>query len=168
MCEIRRDVLMGQVNDVLSTIKKLDPTFKIELLYGYCSSFYGSVLWDLQLPDISCICSAWRFANRQICRPIYELCIRVVNFHFSCLGSQNSVISKVCQFALVVGRASSPHGRYMMFLSHRYGCAWQCSIIESARQVTIERAQFFLVIGFRVLPMLKNCESVHWTVQHFV
>ena len=38
--EKRRDVL-GQVNDVLSIFRKLDPTVKIELLYRYCSSFYG-------------------------------------------------------------------------------------------------------------------------------
>jgi hypothetical protein len=50
----------------------------------------------------------------------------------------------VCQSALVEGRSSSPHGRNMMFLSHRYGCcAWQCFINESARQVAIEHAHNF-------------------------
>ena len=63
---------MGQVNDVLSTFRKLDPTVKIELLYRYCSSFYGSVLWDLKPSDISRICSAWRFATRQIWRLAYN------------------------------------------------------------------------------------------------
>jgi hypothetical protein len=28
------DVLIGQVNDVLFTFRKLDPTVKIEVLYG--------------------------------------------------------------------------------------------------------------------------------------
>ena len=157
--EKRRDVL-GQVIDVLSIFRKLDPTVKIELLYRYCSSFYGSVLWYLQPSDISLICSAWRFAIRQIWRlayntysdivsaltssvPLYgELCFTVVDFHFS-LGSQNSVISKVCQFALFEGRASSPHGRNMMFLSNRYSCAWQYYLNESARQAVIEHAHNF-------------------------
>ena len=46
---------------------------------------------------------------------------RVVNFHVSCMGSQNSDTSKECQFASVEGRASSPHGINIIFLSHRYG-----------------------------------------------
>ena len=62
----RRDQLIGQVNDVPSTFRKLDPIVKTALLYRYCSSMYGSVLWDLQMSDISRICSAWRFAIRQI------------------------------------------------------------------------------------------------------
>jgi hypothetical protein len=41
----RRDALIEQVNDVLSTFRKLDPTVEIELLYRYCSlfmvQFYG-------------------------------------------------------------------------------------------------------------------------------
>jgi hypothetical protein len=71
-----------------------------------------------------------------------ELCIREVSFHFS-LGSQNSVISKVCQFGLIECQALSPHGSNMMFLSHRYGCAWQRFLNESARQVVIEHAHKF-------------------------
>jgi hypothetical protein len=45
-------VLIRQVNDVLSTFRKLDPAVKIERLYRYCCSFYSSVLRDLQLPEI--------------------------------------------------------------------------------------------------------------------
>ena len=53
----RRDQLIGEINNVLCTFGKLDPLVKTDLLYKYCSSLYGSVLWGLQLPDISHICS---------------------------------------------------------------------------------------------------------------
>ena len=42
----RRNRLIGQINDVLCFFSKLDSYTKTKLLYAYCSSFYGSVLWD--------------------------------------------------------------------------------------------------------------------------
>jgi hypothetical protein len=58
----RRDQMIGQINDVLSTFGKLDCIIKVDLLYKYCNSLYGSVLWNLSNPGILRICSAWRTA----------------------------------------------------------------------------------------------------------
>jgi hypothetical protein len=49
---LRHKQLIGQINDVLCTFGMLDPVIKTELSYTYCSSLYGSVLWNLQHPDI--------------------------------------------------------------------------------------------------------------------
>jgi hypothetical protein len=43
----RRGKLIGQINDVLSFFGTLDSVTKSELLYRFCGSIYGSVLWDL-------------------------------------------------------------------------------------------------------------------------
>jgi hypothetical protein len=58
--------LIGQINDVLSFFGTLDSVTKSELLYRFCGSICGSVLWDLSNPAINRICSAWRFALKQI------------------------------------------------------------------------------------------------------
>jgi hypothetical protein len=52
---MRRDQLIGQLNEVLCTFGKLGYTVKIDLKYKYCSSFYGSVLWNLDLAEIECL-----------------------------------------------------------------------------------------------------------------
>ena len=64
----RRNKAIGQINDILCYFGKLDSIAKTKLLYAYCSSFYGSVLWDLQRTEIQRICSAWRIALRRIWR----------------------------------------------------------------------------------------------------
>lgn len=153
----RRIQLIGQINDVLCVFRKLDSVVKTDLLYKYCSSFYGSVLWNLQLPDINFICTAWRSALRKIWRIPYnthsntvsalggkiplldELCRRVLNFHFVCLKSNNRIVSTMCRHSTVDDFSSSPHGRNLLFVCHRYGIDFhllqsvddRCSVIRS-------------------------------------
>jgi len=43
----KRNVLCGVINNVLRFFGKRDPVTKLSLLKAYCSSIYGSVLWDL-------------------------------------------------------------------------------------------------------------------------
>jgi len=39
---------------------------KTKLLKAYCTSFYGSELWDLENENISALCTAWRQALRRV------------------------------------------------------------------------------------------------------
>ena len=48
----KRNILCGQINNVLCYFGKRDPITKLSLLKAYCSSFYGSVLWDLSHPSM--------------------------------------------------------------------------------------------------------------------
>jgi len=45
----RRNMLCGQINDVLCYFSKCQPVVKQKRLYAYCHSLYGSVLWPLDL-----------------------------------------------------------------------------------------------------------------------
>ena len=134
----RRNLLIGQINDLLCFFGMLDPVVKTELLYTYCSSLYGSVLWDLQLPEIQLVCSVWRTALRRLWNarrnthndiinalsgkwPLFEeLCRRIINFHFSCVKSSNMIISSLCRYLTSDDCALSPHGRNIRFLCEKY------------------------------------------------
>lgn len=88
------------MNNILCFIFMLDPTVVTDLLYTYCGIFYGSVLWNLKLPEIQFNCLTWQTAlqrlwntlhnthNDTICAlcgnlPLFdELCCRVINFDF--------------------------------------------------------------------------------------
>ena len=128
----RRSHLIGQINNILCTFGKLSIAVKTDLLYKFCSSFYGSVLWDLQRPDVQRICSVWRDAMKRIWRlprnthsilinsltcnlPTFdELCRRFATFHFKCLSSCNRTVNFICRHALCNLRAQSPHGRNLL------------------------------------------------------
>ena len=62
----RRATLIGQVNNMLGYFGKLESRVKMELLYTYCSSIYGSVLWCLLNNDIEKVCISWRIAIKKI------------------------------------------------------------------------------------------------------
>ena len=50
----RRNILCGQINNVLCYFGKCQSAVKQKLPFAYCYSLYGSVLWDLNNP---CICT---------------------------------------------------------------------------------------------------------------
>jgi len=51
-----------QINDLLGYFGKLDAIVNLQLLYSYCSSWYGSELWDLSYSAIDVLCVSWRRA----------------------------------------------------------------------------------------------------------
>jgi hypothetical protein len=115
---MRRDQLTGQLNEFLCAFGKLGFAVKIVLIYKYCSSFYGSVLWNLDHTEIERLCTTWRTALRRVfCLPYNshgnlffalcskipvfdELCKRVLNFNFTCLKSTNSAVRFICHHSV--------------------------------------------------------------------
>ena len=51
---------MKQINYVLCYFGKLDSIIKLQLMYYYCSSMYGSELWDFTCDRIAYLCVSWR------------------------------------------------------------------------------------------------------------
>ena len=143
----RRNRSIGQINDVLCFFSKLDSFVKTKLLYAYCSSFYGSVLWDLQRIEIQRICSAWRIALRRVWRvprnthcnivaalsnrlPLFdEFCNRTINFHYCCLKSKNTIIRNLTKYTLCDEGAQSPHGRIIHYLCSEFN--WRFSMFSN-------------------------------------
>jgi len=63
---LRRQSLIGQFNTVLCRFGRLDPTVKNRIFQAYCSSHYGSELWNLDCDKITEYCSTWRKGLRRI------------------------------------------------------------------------------------------------------
>jgi len=61
-----RNIMCGQINNVLCYFSKCQPVVKQKLLYAYCYSLYGSVLWDLNNKHIEAICTTWRKGLRRV------------------------------------------------------------------------------------------------------
>ena len=149
--EFRRKQFIGQLNTVLSTFRQQERSVQIKLLHTFCFSFYGSVLWDLETPQIKHIRSAWHAAIKRVwvlpynCHsyiasalgdslPLHdELSRRVLKFHFTCLDSYNPVVKFVCKHALYGGRAQSPHGRNIINLCTRY--SWSIERCHDSEQM---------------------------------
>lgn len=116
--EHRRIQMVKQVNDVLCYFGKLDAIVKLQLLYSYCSSLFGSVLWDMSCNGLSSLFVSWRRALKRIWRLpsnthsdlLYGLCgkrpihiditHRTLNFIFKCINSDNSLVRSVTRYML--------------------------------------------------------------------
>jgi len=55
--EQRKHSLCGQINDVLCYYGKRQSIVKLQLMKIHCTSFYGSVLWDLDHRAINAFCA---------------------------------------------------------------------------------------------------------------
>jgi len=115
--EHRRVQTVKQISDLLSYFGKLDAIVKLQLLYSYCSSLYGSELWDLSCSAIEVLCVSWRRALKNVwklplnthgnliyalscVRPIkVQLKCRVLNFVLNCLNSDVGLVRSLCYTA---------------------------------------------------------------------
>jgi len=98
---------------------KRDPVTKLSLLKAHCSSFYGSVVWDLLHSSIDAFCAVWRKGLRRIWNlphnthcallpllreslPLMDdLACRCAKFICSCLYSESDVVKFVARYILV-------------------------------------------------------------------
>ena len=52
---VKRGKFIGKVNSLLQELHFADPTVIVKLLKAYCTSFYGSSLWDIYSPDVDTV-----------------------------------------------------------------------------------------------------------------
>ena len=52
--------LIGQMNKIICTFRKVNCFTMTKLVKSYCISFYGAEIWDLSHSDIESLCIAWR------------------------------------------------------------------------------------------------------------
>jgi hypothetical protein len=123
-----RNALVGQINNVLCYFCKVNSTVKNTLLYAYCYSLYGSVLWNLEHSCIDSVCSAWKSGQRRVwglplnahssllplissAIPIQdELAKRFVSFAHRCLSSEWELVKFVASHAIRFNQMNSHLG----------------------------------------------------------
>jgi hypothetical protein len=150
------------MHNVPCTFGKLVSEVKVDLFYRYCSSCYGSVLWNLNHPDIMRIVMLdvmplrriWNlpystYSNLVIalrCRlPLTdELCRRVIIFQAKCMNSAYEVIKHVCLHTIYEFRSSSERGRNLSHVSAgsaRQCCKGHVSFLRESLFSTLRRNQ---------------------------
>ena len=58
--------MCGQIDNVLCFVGKVDAVIKTQLLNIFCSSLYGSAVWNLNHDCIAEICVAWSKGDRRV------------------------------------------------------------------------------------------------------
>jgi len=146
----RRNILCGLINNVLCYFGRCCSVVKQRLLFTYCYSLYGSVLWDLENPHVESMCTAWPKGLRRAwglpadthCAllPILsnslpvidELAKRSVRFIQNCLDSDSLIVRTMSSYGVCVGRMLSPIGRNAFFSCSRFN-----TIINDLSKLTV-------------------------------
>ena len=63
---VKRGKFIGKVNSLLQEFHYTDPAVVIKLLKVYCTSFYGSSLWDIYSADVDRLYKSWNVSVRNI------------------------------------------------------------------------------------------------------
>jgi len=116
----------------------LDVETKNGMLKVFCSSHYGSELWNLTNNNLEVYCIAWRKSLRRLWSlpyhssqlstaltsltiPLFDEIYRhVTNFIYSCLHYDSLFIRSVVFYGIHVSRTNSPIGRNATFYFLRY------------------------------------------------
>ena len=69
---LKRGKFIGKVNSILQELHFADPTILVKLLQVYCTSFYGSCLWDLYSAEIDRLYRSWNVSVRNIFQVPYN------------------------------------------------------------------------------------------------
>jgi len=131
--------LVKQINEMLCYFRNLGVSTKLNLLYSYCSSLYGTELWDLSNSDFECICIAWRKALKRVyslpwrthSNILYSLCNkwriedeiyrRTLLFGLRCINSESLLVRFVSRYSINYGLMHSILGRNILVGCQRYG-----------------------------------------------
>ena len=133
-----RNSFIGQANRFFCNFPMLDVENKNSLFKVYCSSHYGSELWNLTDNNIEDYCIAWMKSLRRLWSlpynssklstvltpftvPLFdEICCHIKNFIYSCFHSDSHFICSVVLHGIHVSRTYSPIGRNAAFCSLHY------------------------------------------------
>ncbi len=134
----RRNLFVGQANNLLCFFNKQDILVKLKLFQSYCSSMYGCELWSLNNGIIADFCTAWRKALRRVLGLPYnshsyllpilscslplsdEIIKRSTRFIISCLFSTSHLVQSVSWHCILYGKYSSLLGRNAFLCCVRY------------------------------------------------
>ena len=151
---------IGQSNNTSCYFSKLNVFTRFKLFQSYCTSFYGSELWDLYNDKVATLCTDWRKAMRVIwrlprqthsyllhlisgCLPIYdELCRRFINFARICVNHSSSLVRFVSSYCLFHGNFSSFLKRNLNLCCHRYQCSAHVLLHGFLRPLFFTHAHF--------------------------
>ena len=124
----RRSNLNSRIINIVCNFRKVDCITEFRLVKAYCTSFYGSELWDLSNSCIENICTAWRRGIRHVWRVLNTthssllpgLCgtlllrdlffKRMLNVVYQCLNSQSSIVNFITRHSILFGRMNSTIG----------------------------------------------------------
>ena len=152
-CKAKTGQFIGSVNKLIANFKHVELATRIKLFKSFCSSFYGSQMWNLNCNSLCQLHTAWNKAVRALLRLPYrthrwllgpllggahireEHYIRTAGFLLSAVSSGNATVQAVVSAASRDAR--SDMGSNIAFLRDRFGNDVMVLDLNAARSAII-------------------------------
>jgi hypothetical protein len=154
----RRNIFVGQVNNVICSFDRLSWSVKLSLFKTYCTSLFGCELWRLDDYDgIELFAVAWRRSLRRILRlppsthnfllplltdtlPLYdEMCKRNARFVIACLFSSSTLVRSIARHSTFGHNNFSVLGRNLLVCCERYSWSYESFVLGN---VSLQHCNF--------------------------
>ena len=110
---VKRGKFIGKVNSLLQEFYYADPAVVIKLLKVYCTSFYGSSLWDIYSADVDRLYKSWNVSVRNIFNVPYTTHRYLIEPLSDCPHPKTMISGRYVKFVHSLASSSKPSVSYL-------------------------------------------------------
>ena len=110
---VKRGRFIGKVNSLMQELHFADPTVLVKLLKIYCTSFYGSSLWDIFSSDVDRLFKSWNVSIRNIFNVPYTTHRYFIEPLSDCPHPKTMLSSRFIKFTQSLASSSKPSVSYL-------------------------------------------------------
>ena len=114
---IKRGKFIGKVNSLLQELHFADPAVLVKLIKIYCTSFYGSSLWDIYSSDVDKLYKSWNVTIRNVFDIPYTSHRYLIEPVSNCPHPKTMISSRFVKFTQSLVSCSKPSVQYLANIS---------------------------------------------------
>ena len=117
-CTQKRGKFIGKVNSLLKEFHFVDHAIFVKLLNLYCTSFYGSNLWNLYSAEVDRIFKSWNVTIRNVFDLPWQTHRYWIETVSSCHHPKTLLLARFVKFAGTLTASKKSSVRYLSSLCH--------------------------------------------------
>ena len=110
---IKRGKFIGKINSLLQELHFVEPEVFVRLMNIYCSSFYGSNLWDLFSNDVDRLYKSWNVTIRNVFKIPFNTHRYLIETISGSLHPKTMLTSRFVKFSESLTTSSKAEIRYL-------------------------------------------------------
>ena len=110
---VKRGKFIGKVNSLLQELHFADPVVLVRILKIYCTSFYGSSLWNIFSADVDRLYKSWNVTIRNVFKLPYTTHRYLVEPVSGCPHPKAMITSRLVKFVNTLVSSSKPSVSYL-------------------------------------------------------
>ena len=110
---VKRGKFIGKVNSLLQELHFADPVVLVRILNIYCTSFYGSSLWNIFSADVDRLYKSWNVTIRNVFKLPYTTHRYLVEPVSGCPHPKAMITSRLVKFVNTLVSSSKPSVSYL-------------------------------------------------------